>query len=387
MVLRLYIVFGFFGLLALSCQKKPGLAPAIDPLSALEPPPMGATTYNDELKHSLAVLDKLLNQGISQQKLESIKKALIAGDGKSLNFSATSDEAYLVKVLLALPELIHEKHDRSLNRKIWMQAKLYFINRRFIEAAQLMTQVLEKEPLFFEARNWRARAIFFLGNPDKAVSELNLIINQTGASSIHGLDALYLIGAIIYESDDKEAHRVQKGIDAWHTYLKLADAQENLTQEINDGLKELSLRLTKQPMITNSIDPFAPHDSYSTEKNTLLEAFGKDELLLALQLSDRALKKKFDPDIATIKARALFKTGRHDEAAQIFVDITTKYPRYAPGFHYQGMVFMMQGQPKRAIESWQKAMEVDLTYGQAHGLRQRIAVAEKMVAPQKIPSH
>jgi tetratricopeptide (TPR) repeat protein len=389
MLLRLSIIFVFIGVFVLSCQKKPDLAPASDPLSAIEPPPMGATTYNDELKRELALLDDVVNQRIPEKNLTPLIHALTRGDTKALPTDKNSDQAYLVKLFLALPELIRAQPNMSTNRKLWLKAKLYFINRRFVEAATHMTAVLKVEPDFFEARNWRARAIFFLGNPDLAIRELHHIVTISGESSAQGLDALYLIGAITYESNDIEHHRLQIGINAWSKYLKLAEAPGGMTQEITDGLKELNARLKGEKIADNNtvIDPFAPNGAYSAEKNALLKAFSKEELLLALELSDQALKKQFDPDIATIKARILFKTGRHDEARNLYTDITNNNPRYAPGFHYRGMAFMMQGQPKNAIESWQKVIDIDPAYGQAHGLLQRIGVAQKMVAPDKIETH
>lgn len=371
-----------------SCQKKPTLGSAADPLSESEPPPMGATVYNDELKREIVLLDDVLEQRVDNKKLTALKKALMHGEPEAFPKDANSAEAHLAKLLLTLPELIHETSFSDVRKK-WMKGKLYFLRRRFIEASTLMTDVLKAEPNFYEARNLRARAIFFLGNPDLATKELNAIIQASGEKSSQGLDALYLIGAITFESNELDNKRLSAGIEAWNKYLKLANANEQMNKEITEGLAELRMRKEgKRPADEkNALDPFAPSDQYSSEKNAILKAFAKEELLLAKELSEHALKKTFDLDIATVKARILFKMGQHDDALQMFNAITSKNKKYAPGFHYQGMVFMLQGKPKDAVSSWKQAQEANPVYAKSFRLDERIAVAEKLIQPKKIETH
>lgn len=368
------------------CQKKPTLGSAADPLAESEPPPMGATVYNDELKHELTLLDKVLDHTIDQKKLEQLKKALMSGEMSAL--SKDGEDKMLVNLLLTLPELIHEQNF-SDNRQQWLRGKLFFLRRRFIEASKLMTAVLANEPNFHEARNWRARAIFFLGNPDMAIKELTVITTKAGEKSPQGLDALYLIGAIVFESNELDKPRLTTGINAWTRYLELAKPTEQLSKEVTEGLAELALRKEGKHAQNseNSLDPFSPRDTYSSEKNAILRAFAKEELLLAKELCEYALKASFDPEIATIKARILFKTGQLDEALALFTEITNKNDRYAPGFHYRGMAYMMQGKPKEAVQSWKLAQKANATYAKAFKLDERIAVAEKLIEPQKIETH
>ncbi|HXW53693.1 MAG TPA: hypothetical protein VEL47_06280 [Myxococcota bacterium] len=372
----------------MACQKPSAWAPAADNLSASGPPPMGARTYNDELKRELSLLDDLLNERISVEKLKKIKSALIAGNVSLLSQDKKTDEAHLVKILLALPELVHQTKPLPKNGKKWLVAKYYFLERRWVEAAMLMTEILQQENNDL-IRNWRARAIFFLGNPDKAVSELKLIIANSGEASPQGLDALYLIGAMSYESHDLDARRVNTGLHAWKRYLEVAAPDEAMKQEIRNGLLELNRRLkgdsSSKP--NRRFDPFQPSETYNQEKNAILRAFAKEELLLALELSEQLLKKAYDADIATVKARILFRNGQLDEALTLFSMIVQKDATYAPGFHYRGMVFMLQQRPREAILSWQKTLEIDEQYGNFHGLKQRIAVAEKMVVPKKLETH
>src|SRR5262245_21643059 len=142
MVSKILAVLALFGPIFFSCQKKPDLASASDPISAMGPPPMGATTFNDELKRQIDLLDNLLNERIPQKTLEILKDTLVNGDKKALSFKKASDEAYLIKIFMLLPELIHKQGHFLEHQKNWYKAKLYFLHRRFIEAATLLTKVL-----------------------------------------------------------------------------------------------------------------------------------------------------------------------------------------------------------------------------------------------------
>ena len=266
-----------------SCQKKPTLSSSADPLSALEAPPMGATTYNDELKEELLLLDEIL-EGKDPKKLQSLRKIL---KDKTLKSTGLENEK-LAKVFLILPELIHQENFTP-NRKKWLKAKLFFIRRRFVEAASLMSEVIKTEPHFYEAINWQARAIFFLGNPSLAEKNLHKIIVKAGENTQEGLDALYLLGAISYESNDPDPKRIAQGIKSWERYMELALPSDAVKQEIENGLKELKQRLLGEKTEINVLDPFSERASYSAEKNSILKAFLKEELLLALELAEHQL--------------------------------------------------------------------------------------------------
>src|SRR5579871_1796866 len=267
-----------------ACLRKPALAPAGDTMSAIDPPPMGATTYNDELKRELALLDDLLAGRIEQARLHRLRTALMSGQALDLPKDKKSDDAHLVKVLLTLPELIHDRDRNQAQGHAWLKAKYLFLNRRFVEASTLMSEILQKEDDDL-VRNWRARAIFFLGNPDLAVSELNRVIAHSGERSQHGLDALYLIGAINYESNDTDKKRIATGIDAWSRYLSLAEPSSDMSKEIQKAIVELKARLDGPSKDSHALafDRFSPNAKNSETKNAILKAFAKEELLLALK--------------------------------------------------------------------------------------------------------
>ncbi len=383
--MKILLFLSFSALFLISCQRKPGLGPAADSMSSIAPPPMGATTYNDELKKELALLDDLVNNRIDQKQISAVTKALMAGDKELL--SPKYEHAALVKLFLTLPELVHPKEKPTDNRKLWLRAKLLFLKRRFVEASLAMSEVLKNEPNFIEARNWRARAIFFLGNPDLAINELKLIIKQSSPQSEASLDAHYLIGAIVYESNDRDKTRISTGIDAWKKYLNHKESTPELQKEISESLSELQRRLEGKPESVPVLDPFTPQERNGLAKNAILQAFAEEKLLLAEELATKALQKGYDPDIAIIKARTFFKSGRLDEAVELFNQIVEKSPKYAPAFHYRGMAFMMKGQVKEALLSWKKTIALDGVYGKSHNLEQRISVAEKMVEPTKVEMH
>jgi tetratricopeptide (TPR) repeat protein len=369
------IYFALFALLGAGCQKKPALAPAADPYSTLAPPPMGATTYNDELKKELMLLDKLLAHSLDAKILANVKEALLEGKTKN-RWAENSQEAYLVKVFLALPELVYPKEIWDAAHKLWYRSKFLFLRRRFIEAAIGMSEVLKLDPGFSRARNWRARAIFFLGNPDLATSELNKIVESQAENSEAHLDALYLIGAIVYESNDPDPKRIKPGIDAWQKYLKRTPTDQSIKNEINKSLAELTQRLKGEN--TKLVDLFLPSSSYNAQKNAVLQAFKEENLTLATKLCDQVLRQNYDKDLAVIKARIFIKNGRMDEASLLFDKIIEKDKSYAPGFHYRGMALMMKGQIKEAIASWQEVLKLDKAYAQSHNLEHRIQVAQGM---------
>ena len=311
-IMRVTLYFALITLLGAGCQKKPALAPAADPLSILAAPPMGATTYNDELKKELSLLDKLLDQSLEPKLLSHVKEALL--EGKTQNrFALNSNEAYLVKVFLALPELVHPKEALDAKNRLWLRSKFFFLRRRFIEAATGMTEVLKLDPNFIKARNWRARAIFFLGNPDLALSELNIIIKSEPERSEARLDALYLSGAIVYESNEQDEKRIKLGVDAWNKYLVLSDPDPHIKTEINKSLKELALRLenNSQNLATLAPDLFLPNAKYSAQKNAVLQAFKEEDLSRANLLCEQVLAKNYDKDLAVIKSAHLYKKWPH----------------------------------------------------------------------------
>jgi tetratricopeptide (TPR) repeat protein len=376
----------FFCFLLNACQKPGQPSLAADNLSPLAAPPMGARVYNDEFKKELSALDEILDQKADKKALAKSKELLLKAK-VAPDFSPPQHD-YFFRVLLTMPELIHLSAFSSQD-KAWHKAKFYFLRRRFVESAMMLSDVLEKDPNFHEARNWRARAIFFLGNPSLALKELSLIVEKNKIG-IARRDALYLMGAIVYEANDSDKDKLLLGTNAWLEYAKDPSLDEAAKKEVALGLQELSRRQKGELIkpIENTNDPFLPNERYAAEKNAILTAFMKEELLLAEELLEKAAtNKQNDPELMVLKARILLKSGRPDEAMKLFSEASKRFKDYAPAFHYQGMAFMMTGKIKEAIASWQECSRLNQAYASHHRLSQRISVAESMLAPQKIESH
>lgn len=282
----------------LSCQKPPNASLAIDPLSSIGEAPLGSKTSNDDLKKELKLLDDLLER-----------------EGENL----------------------------SLIDKKWLKAKLLFQRRRLIESAMLISEVLEERPGFNEARNLRARALFFLGNPFMALKELEIIL-QSSPKEEEKLDGLYLTGAFIFELEEESEELIKKGISAWNAYLAHKNLEEKLKKEVEEGLKVL-----KEKILLAKNKP-------STKAFALLE-----------------------------KARSLVREQKFHEALVIFSKLIKNNPTFVEAYHYQGMAFMMKGDIEKAKESWQKTIKLDPNYAQKFNLSQRIDVADGLM--KKVESH
>lgn len=257
---------------------------ALDPLSDLAPPPMGSNVYNDELKKNILDFEKI-NQ----------------------------------------------------SKDVWALCKYLFLNRRFIEASILMSNILKERPHFHEARNWRARALFFLGNPKKAIKELKYIL-ENNPKEEERLDALYCLGAFVYEMENASKDEIREGLKAWEQYLAHKNIDKTLKNEVMMSKEELKNRLKPKKDIE---DPKA-----------------NEEILLA---------------------RSYIKDGRVKEALNLLLKIAKKYPNLQKAHHYLGMAHMMNNDPKKAILAWQKTKELDKKYADEFNLDQRISVAKSML--------
>ncbi len=358
-----------------ACQKQPKISSALDNLSELSHPPMGASTYNDELKLELSLLDNYLNNSLDKKLEEQTKKALM-----SQQVLKNNQEKALANLYLTLPEILMPTNNQNLN-KDWLKAKYLFLKRRFIESSILLSSILEKDPKFYQARNFRARSLFFLGNPHLALSELEKITQDKNVDQENLLDSLYLTGAIVHESLESDKESLIKARIAWQKYLEISD-NERIKLEVKTGLADLKQRLDVNKI--EIIDIFLPQKTYSENKNQALIAFINGDLDSSLKF----INDSQDKELKLLKARILFKKSQIQEADIIFNELAKKYPKFPELWHYQGMAFMLKGETLEAITAWQKVMSLNKPYALFHKLDQRIAVAQSMLSTeQKIPTH
>ncbi len=325
-----------------SCQKQPSVSAAALPSAKKAVAPMGSSTNNADLE----------------------KKKLLAAAKAPVKPGLAQD---------------------------FFWAEFYFYERRFIEAAQIFSAILDQDDKYPNARNLLARCFYFLGNPDRSHAELDFVLSHPSKNAEELLDALFLMGAIALESPTSSTKMLQKGIGAWETYLKIAP-KNNLRSKVEPGLKELHERLKANK--NNSVALTAKPASHQTRFQKLssnakdfekrkaqgLDAFDTEDLLLAEKKLKEALAlDSTDVEIATVLGRILIKTNRFSEALLKFQNITKKYPKYSPGWHYQGMAYMMNANPQKAVESWKRVIHLDPQYAAQFKLQDRIAVATSMI--------
>lgn len=272
---------------------------------------------------------------ISCQKQPSIPQKAMAPMGSSTNNGELAKKV----------EAFHAKGLPAGLKKEFSLAELYFEERRFIEASQILSKILDKDAKYPQARNLLARCFYFLGNPDRSLAELDFILSQPGGQADDMLDALFLTGAVVLESNPSEKMR-KKGIAAWENYLKIAP-QSELRKQVTEGLA----RLKEQ---------------------------GRAKSEDWMQAEQKLREKKGDAEGETTLARIAIRTHRVQEALQRFEAVVKKYPKYVPAWHYKGMAHMLSGDPRQAIVCWERVMELNPAYGAEHRLTDRIAVAKGM---------
>jgi Tfp pilus assembly protein PilF len=100
----------------------------------------------------------------------------------------------------------------------------------------------------------------------------------------------------------------------------------------------------------------------------------KDQVLQGLHEMS-ALK---DPGKATQLARSYVQKNQSSKALAIFERVTRANPNYMPAWHYQGMAYIMSGNPRGAVQSWREVLRKDPAYAKKFKLDERIRVAENL---------
>ena len=201
-VFPLAIVFGF-ALVSSACHEPPQYAASAVPEQSKGPAPMGSATSNALLKEKVTLLEQMLNGTIEIDKIQSAVALANEIDKKELaTLSADDQKALLVRDLFQrIPAGVSaEKPLTDPQQKAMIIAQLYFDERRFIEAGHQLSRLLDTSPQYPGARNLLARCFFFLGNQDRTVKELSFVLKQKETNETEMLDALFLLGAAVLES-------------------------------------------------------------------------------------------------------------------------------------------------------------------------------------------
>ena len=405
-----------------ACLEPPGVGRAADPSKADGQAPWGSATSNAEMDKKMRLLTDILDGKLKNADLPK----RVEEDWPQLN----SDERK--QSLQGITDLMDDLKGAGLagskvpagpDRDMAL-AQLYFSERRFIEASTMLSALLDKTPTYPRARNLLARCFFFLQNRDRTLAELEFVLTNPEQQKDRDevLDALFLMGAAVTETPGMPRANLEKGINAWETYLKLApDSQQTL--HIEKGLIEMRAGLrgegrlaqplvpiasesgdqaavnpmggAKQPapMGPSSSGPAAPTRSRvsqlladaSAAERTLAEGLdaleAKDLASAEQKLSEVA--KSSSPTRLLSEARVglgrvYVQSGRFDEALRIFGEVIKLDPQFMPAWHYNGMAHMMSGSPAQAVQSWEKIVEMNPDYARQFKLDQRIEVAKRM---------
>ena len=147
------------------------------------PAPMGSATSNALLKEKVELLELMMAGQIPAEQLQkAAERAKAIAQQPTQALDAEAQKALLVHDLARrLPAGISEQNPLTdAAQKKLIVAKLYFDERRFIEAAHQLSKLLDAKPKYPNARNLLARCFFFLGNQDRTVDELEFVLNTEG---------------------------------------------------------------------------------------------------------------------------------------------------------------------------------------------------------------
>lgn len=405
------------------CLEPPQVGSAAAPSKAeTHAPVMGGST-NTELQKKVAILEGILDGKISRQDL--VKR--MEKDFKDLEGADREKRlAELKEALENLPGDIGNGQALAEGPQRWMiLGKFYFAERRFIEAAELFTKVLDTQAGYAEARNLLARCFFFLGNPDRTIQELEIRLSQLDkqqkqsgelnkAEMFEYVDALFLIGAAVAESPGASQEVLEKGKRAWTMYLEAAPNSPNL-EKVRQGLQEIEAglrgegRLAQGPAVqaaaamgqTQGVKggaasfgggpaPKTPERVKNLPENAPPYDVAMANALDKLDMRDAAGAQGFidqarqlkpgDPMANTAQARAMILTGRTDEGLRLYGEIIKRSPDFMPAWHYNGMAHLMNGDPANAAKAWEHIQKNDPQYFQQAGLAGRLQVARRMAS-------
>ena len=410
------------------CLEPPGVGRAADPARAPGPAPWGSATSNADLEKKRHLLDDVLDGKITAEKLV----ARVNLDWPDL--TAEQRKRALVGVTQVLEDLTKsgragQKVEAGPDRDMAI-AQLYFSERRFIEAATMLSTILDAKPTYPGARNLLARCFFFLGNRDRTLDELTYVlespVHQKDQSEM--LDALFLMGAAVAETPGMSRENLKKGQGAWETYLKIAPPDSPMVEHVQKGLLDIEAGLRGEGHLAQPLVPVqsgsmgqsasskdalggarndgppmgsaagngsAPSAQAAQERRAdklpatataaeRLTAEGWDALdIKDLPTAEEKLKAAIaeapqNAEALTGLGRVYVQTGRRDEALRSFGEALKVAPDFMPAWHYNGMAQLLDGSPQQAVLSWEKIREKDPAYFAQFNLGQRVEVAKRM---------
>lgn len=240
-------------LLLTACLEPSAVGRAADPAKAPGPAPWGSATTNKELEVKLKLLDEFLDGELTPAKLAArAEQAYPSLSVEERNAQVKS----IADLMTQMQEAGHAGAKVTGLPREMAKADLYFAERRFIEAATILSRVLDQNPTFPNARNLLARCFFFLQNRDRTIEELEFVLNHPEQSKDRDetLDALFLLGASVAESPGMSRENLEKGQGAWELYLKLAP-DSTQRPHVEKGLEEIRAGLRGEGRLAVAMEP------------------------------------------------------------------------------------------------------------------------------------
>ena len=379
----------FICLLLIGCHKPPAYAPSAMPEASKGPAPMGSATSNALLKEKIELLTLMMDGKLPNEQLQqAIEKAQTLLKAPTQVLDEEAQKAILVHDLYRrLPAGISAQTPLTdTKQKKLILAKVYFDDRRFIEAAHQLSSLLDEAPNYPDARNLLARCFFFLGNQDRTIAELDFVLNAGDPPKAEKLDALFLMGAAVLESQTPSKENLSRGIEAWETYLVEAPTSPQKAT-VEKGLAAMRSAM-KAPDGVNPNSRVAQLGEKATKeekaKAKALDAFEQKSPQEALPILQQALKiLKPEPEILTALGRTLVRLQEVAKAQEAFDKTVQLFPDHVPAWHYRGMAFLLGGSPEEAVQSWKTVVSKNPEYAKTHQLSRRIQVAERMSSQQR----
>lgn len=419
------LVVGALAMSLAGCLKPPDVGKAAAPEQARSSGVMGGGT-NKQVNAKVDMLVGLLDGKLTPLDIKERLEKEFAG----LSDEERKERTQLLEQAMSnLPPGIGKGRPMPQGtERDMVMARLYFSERRFIEAADFVTRVLDSKPDYPEARNLLARSFFFLGNPDRTIKELELRQGQLKASkqkqpwtereSYEYLDSLFLIGAAVAESPGTTEANLRKGQFAWTEYLEMAPTSPS-RERVVQGLQEIEAglrgegRLAHGPAVRAAAASASPQNvmggsrsfagggpagpakkkpervkklppdasEFDRAKAQGLDALDMREPGTAQGALQKAAQlNPADAEVQVGLARVLVQTGSIPEALQLFGEIIRRTPKFMPAWHYNGMAHMMSGDAGQAVKSWEHIKSVDEAYFNSANLAPRVKVAKRMAA-------
>jgi tetratricopeptide (TPR) repeat protein len=229
-------------------------------------------------------------------------------------------------------------------------ATLYLRRRNPKAAAELLGQVLKKQPQSGAAHYWYARTLLRLGDLVDTEREVAELVKDNPSSP----DTQTLLGDFYWEKHDWARSRA--------AYTKALDLQPSSLDALS-GLVRVNMVENKLPVARQLIDARSPQNS--KDERLLLLAGSTYYLIGDFKQSEITFRRVLDVNPASLEAynrlaRLYLTQHRLDEAKQDYEDAVKQQPKIAVAASTMvGVILTMQNKPAEARKSYEQALALN----------------------------